>query len=57
MLQQDVDSWVIEYNNERTHTGRYCYGKTPIQTFLESRHLAQDKMLERHHLADSENVS
>jgi len=59
MLQQDVDNWGMEYNNERTHThtGRYCYGKTPIQTFLEARHLAQDKMLERHYLADNSNVN
>ena len=57
MLQADVDNWVIEYNNERTHTGRYCYGKTPIQTFLDSRQLAQDKMLERHYLADNSNVN
>lgn len=57
MLQQDVDSWVMEYNNHRTHTGRYCYGKTPMQTFLESRHLAQDKMLERHYLADNSSVN
>jgi Integrase core domain/Winged helix-turn helix len=52
-LQKDVDRWVNEYNNERTHTGRYCYGKTPMQTFLESKHLAQEKMLDRLYMTDN----
>lgn len=41
-LQEDLDRWVEWYNNERTHSGRYCYGKTPMQTFEESKHLAKD---------------
>lgn len=45
-LQQDADAWVNFYNQERCHSGRYCYGKTPLQTFLDSRHLAQEKQLE-----------
>jgi hypothetical protein len=32
--------------NERTHSGKYCFGKTPTQTFLESKNLAQEKMLD-----------
>ena len=52
-LQKDADAWVAEYNQERTHTGRYCYGKTPMQTFLESKHLAQEKMLDRQYMTDS----
>jgi len=48
-LQADLDSWLCEYNQQRTHSGRYCYGKTPMQTFLDSRHLAHDKMLDRTH--------
>lgn len=42
-LQVDVDEWVRRYNEERPHSGRYCYGKTPWQTFLDSRHLALEK--------------
>ncbi len=45
-LQTDLDKWMDEYNNERTHSGKYCYGKTPMQTFRESLHLAKEKMLE-----------
>jgi transposase InsO family protein len=46
-LQKDVDEWLVYYNNERPHSGRYCYGKTPMQTWKESKHLAEDKTLER----------
>ena len=35
------------YNAERTHSGKYCYGKTPLQTFIESATLAYDKQLDR----------
>ena len=48
-LQADLDEWLREYNRERSHSGKYCYGKTPLQTFLDSTHLALDKMLDRTH--------
>jgi hypothetical protein len=38
-LQQDVDEWVDSYNCTRPHSGRYCYGKTPMQTFLDSKQI------------------
>jgi transposase InsO family protein len=46
-LQIDLDAWLIEYNQERSHSGKYCFGKTPLQTFLDSKPLAHDKMLDR----------
>jgi transposase InsO family protein len=46
-LQEDLDRWVDEYNNERTHTGKHCYGKTPMQTFLDSLDMAKEKMLDQ----------
>ena len=46
-LQTDVDAWMQSYNAERTHSGKYCYGKTPLQTFIESATLAYDKQLDR----------
>jgi transposase InsO family protein len=45
-LQKDVDDWMEQYNRERTHSGKYCFGRTPLQTFRESKHLAQAKMLD-----------
>jgi transposase InsO family protein len=44
-LQTDVDAWVQEYNELRPHQGRWCYGKTPRQTFLDSPSLAKEKLL------------
>src|SRR3954451_23511340 len=35
-LQTDLDAWLAEYNEARTHRGRYCFGKTPMQTFLDA---------------------
>jgi transposase InsO family protein len=46
VLQADLDQWLDHYNNERPHSGRYCYGKTPTQTFEDSLHLAKEKMLD-----------
>jgi transposase InsO family protein len=45
-LQQDADEWIVEYNCDRTHSGKYCFGKTPMQTFLDSKHLALEKIIE-----------
>jgi transposase InsO family protein len=44
-LQADLDQWVKLYNEQRTHQGRWCYGKTPMQTFIDSVPLAKEKML------------
>ncbi len=44
-LQVNFDVWLKEYNEERTHHGRWCYGKTPMQTFLDSIPLAKEKMI------------
>jgi transposase InsO family protein len=44
-LQDDLDTWLLEYNERRPHSGKYCFGKTPLQTFADSISLAKDKML------------
>jgi transposase InsO family protein len=46
-LQADLDQWMKYYNEERPHSGRYCYGKTPMQTFNDSKELAKQKMLDQ----------
>lgn len=45
ILQKDLDEWMNYYNNDRPHSGRYCYGKTPMQTFVDSLPLAKQKLL------------
>lgn len=44
--QEDLDTWISQYNNERTHSGKYCFGRTPMQTRNESLDLTKSKMLE-----------
>ncbi len=44
-LQADLDAWLAQYNEVRTHQGRWCYGKTPMQTFLDTVPIAKEKML------------
>lgn len=46
-LQQDLDIWIDNYNKNRPHSGKYCFGKTPHQTFLDSIHLANEKQLDQ----------
>jgi transposase InsO family protein len=45
-LQKDLDIWLDYYNKQRTHTGKYCFGKTPYQTFVEAIPLAKEKLLD-----------
>jgi hypothetical protein len=35
------------YNEIRTHQGRWCYGKTPVQTFLDSLPIAREKLIDQ----------
>jgi transposase InsO family protein len=44
-MQLDLDEWMKYYNQDRAHSGRYCYGKTPMETFKESLILARQKMI------------
>jgi transposase InsO family protein len=44
-LQADLDAWMEDYNQTRPHQGRWCFGKTPMQTFIDSVPLAQEKLL------------
>lgn len=44
-LQDDLDLWITSYNEERPHQGRWCFGKTPMQTFLDAIPIAREKMI------------
>ena len=47
---------MVEYNENRPHSGKYCFGKTPMQTFQDSKHLAEEKQLDRFLIATSPDV-
>jgi transposase InsO family protein len=44
-LQADLDAWVDNYNRERPHSGKYCFGKTPMKTFEDSMPMTKEKLL------------
>lgn len=44
-LQRDLDGWIHYYNTDRCHSGKYCEGKTPLQTWKDGLYLAKEKML------------
>lgn len=44
-LQTDLDAWIQSYNEEREHQGRWCFGKTPMRTFLDAAPIAREKMI------------
>ncbi len=45
--QADLDAWIVEDNEQRPHQGRWCFGKTPTQTFLDALPLAKEKRMAR----------
>ena len=45
-LQTDLDAWVNDYNLERSHQGKMCCGRTPLQTLLDGRELWNQKVSE-----------
>ena len=38
-LQADLDAWLVTYNEQRTHQGKMCCGRTPWETFEDGRRL------------------
>ena len=45
ILQPDLDEFMDRYNNERTHQGKRCQGRTPMTTFIEGKRLYEEKNL------------
>jgi hypothetical protein len=44
-LQGDLDAWLRHYNNERTHQGKMCCGRTPMATFEDGKRISRDKTI------------
>jgi len=43
-LQKDLDDWLNYYNHKRTHQGKMCCGRTPIETLLDGKRICQEKV-------------
>ena len=56
-IQTDVDAWIETYNRHRPHSGKYCYGKTPMQTFLSTIPLAKEKNLSTRGLLSDNTIN
>lgn len=46
-LQNDLDDWLSYYNNERTHQGKVCCGRTPMETLQDGKRIWAEKNLNR----------
>ena len=44
-LQSDLEQWLEYYNNERTHQGKMCCGRTPMETLEDAKQIWQEKQL------------
>lgn len=44
-LQTDLDEWLRYYNNERTHQGKMCCGRTPMDTLEDGKQVWQEKLI------------
>jgi transposase InsO family protein len=44
-LQKDLDEWLSFYNNDRTHQGKMCNGRTPMDTLLDGKQIWAQKNL------------
>ena len=44
-LQSDLDDWLHYYNHERTHQGKMCCGRTPMETLNDGKRIWQEKKL------------
>ncbi len=44
--KSSIDQWMVHYNQEKTHSGKYCLGKTPMQTFQHTIPLVKQRLLE-----------
>ena len=54
-LQQDVDLWLQNYNNQRAHSGKHCFGKTPMEPFRNALVIAKQKDISNiHKISDSD---
>ena len=44
-LQKDLDGWMEYYSNHRTHQGKMCCGRTPMETLLDGKSIWAEKNL------------
>ena len=53
-LQNDLDHWLTKYTTQRTHQGKMCCGRTPMETLIDRKRIWMEKCVnqtstDRHH--------
>ncbi len=46
-LQKELDLWIDHYNRERTHQGKMCCGRTPMETLADGKKVWLDKKIDQ----------
>jgi hypothetical protein len=44
-IETNSDEWLHHYNHERTHQGKICCGRTPIQTMIDGKEIWKEKFI------------
>lgn len=44
-LQADLDAWLVKYNTQRTHQGKMCCGRTPMETLEDGKAVWKEKCI------------
>ena len=44
-LQIDLDEWLVKYNTQRTHQGKMCCGRTPMETLIDGKSIWKEKFV------------
>ena len=43
-LPIDLDEWLVKYNTQRTHQGKMCCGRTPMETLIDGQSIWKEKL-------------
>ena len=46
LYKKNLDKYIDEYNLQRTHQGKRCKGRTPMNTFVDGKKIFNEKNLE-----------
>ena len=55
-LQTDLDVWIDNYNEQRSHQGKMCCGRTPMQTRLDGKQLWREKVRQLTRIGQAESA-
>jgi transposase InsO family protein len=45
ILKKNLDEWLDDYNNQRTHQGKIYCGRTPVTTLMDGKTIWKEKFI------------